>query len=380
MTEGQQIGEIILGILNNLCEQQHYTNNVTLLCANGKIQVSSVVVAAIFTIFREILRSLAQPMLGQPVEIAFPELDSAELESLYQCLLKPSESLHLNISSTLLNFLKVNNGCTIPEFEVSSYYNIVNGHDDACDEDIKNDLINTIKLDPVVVEPISEPVVIQIMKRNIEKPSAEVYKYHKKEKHKTDKKVKHEKTLVRKKRVKKKCEICNMQIPKTKEHICDGNNKHACMICGKLLFQKSMIAHLNLIHGVDGKGNPLKGEFPCQICGQIFVSKLQVDHHMKGNHKEKTPCPECGVVVRQLYHHMRDQHSSDELKKHRCPDCGKGFYQAQKMEQHRMNVHIKAYPYHCRYGCHMKYNDMSNRNSHERKKHGGVFDKTVQIK
>ena len=144
MTEDQQIREIILGILNDICGQQHYTIDVTLLCANGKVQVSSVVVAAIFTIFREILRSLAQPMLGQSVEIAFPELDSAELEFLYQCLLKPSEPLHLNLSSTLLNFLKVNNGCTIPEFEVSSYYNIVNGHDESSDEDVKNDLINTI--------------------------------------------------------------------------------------------------------------------------------------------------------------------------------------------------------------------------------------------
>ena len=97
MTEDQLIREIILGILNDICGQQHYTIDVTLLCANGKVQVSSVVVAAIFTIFREILRSLAQPMLGQSVEIAFPELDSAELESLYQCLLKPTETLHLNI-------------------------------------------------------------------------------------------------------------------------------------------------------------------------------------------------------------------------------------------------------------------------------------------
>ena len=38
-----------------------------------------------------------------------------------------------------------------------------------------------------------------------------------------------------------------------------------------------------------------------------------------------------------------------------------------------MNVHIRSRPYNCRYGCNMAYNDVSNRNSHEKKKHGGLF-------
>ena len=38
-----------------------------------------------------------------------------------------------------------------------------------------------------------------------------------------------------------------------------------------------------------------------------------------------------------------------------------------------MNVHIKARPYTCRYGCGAAYNDSSNRGHHERKKHGGNY-------
>ena len=38
-----------------------------------------------------------------------------------------------------------------------------------------------------------------------------------------------------------------------------------------------------------------------------------------------------------------------------------------------MNVHIKARPYACRYGCGAAYNDSSNRGHHERKKHGGNY-------
>ena len=45
----------------------------------------------------------------------------------------------------------------------------------------------------------------------------------------------------------------------------------------------------------------------------------------------------------------------------------------QNIEKHKMNVHIKARPFNCRYGCAFAYNDYSNRNAHEHKKHGGLF-------
>ena len=40
-----------------------------------------------------------------------------------------------------------------------------------------------------------------------------------------------------------------------------------------------------------------------------------------------------------------------------------------------MNVHLKLRPYECRYGCSFRYNDLSNRNAHEKKTHGQIFSK-----
>ena len=56
-----------------------------------------------------------------------------------------------------------------------------------------------------------------------------------------------------------------------------------------------------------------------------------------------------------------------------CPDCGKGFWGQKDLESHQMNIHLKLRPYRCRYGCKDSYNDTSNRNSHEKKKHGKLF-------
>ena len=39
-----------------------------------------------------------------------------------------------------------------------------------------------------------------------------------------------------------------------------------------------------------------------------------------------------------------------------------------------MNVHLKLRPYKCRFGCDFGYNDFSNRNAHEKKKHGGRYE------
>ena len=47
------------------------------------------------------------------------------------------------------------------------------------------------------------------------------------------------------------------------------------------------------------------------------------------------------------------------------------------MENHRMNMHIKAQPHQCRYGCENSYNDVSNRNAHERRRHGEIFSKQI---
>ena len=140
--------------------------------------------------------------------------------------------------------------------------------------------------------------------------------------------------------------------------------KEVCNICGKTLGSASMANHIKSVHGDVEKKE-------CHICG-ISMRASSLKDHLK-THEEKQCCPECGIKVRDIKVHMLRVHTSDDQKKFRCQDCGKGFISMPALENHRMNVHLKTYPHKCRYGCDVRYNDVNNRNSHERKKHGSVF-------
>ena len=142
--------------------------------------------------------------------------------------------------------------------------------------------------------------------------------------------------------------------------------KSVCTICGKVLASSFMKKHM-ITHEI----RELK--YKCELCEALFVDQSQVLTHTRNVHKEKSACPHCGIMVRQLKRHIRNAHIPDAEKKHQCQDCGKGFIEKSEMNNHRMNVHLKLKPYPCRYGCDISYNDTSNRNSHEKKKHGKLF-------
>ena len=111
---------------------------------------------------------------------------------------------------------------------------------------------------------------------------------------------------------------------------------------------------------------------PCPDCNKIMQSKIKLKVHWKKVHTS-TPCLICGAVIKSMQVHMDDQHRQDSEKTLHCIDCGRGFMWKQKLEDHRMSVHIKSLPYNCRYGCDNKYNDRSNRHAHERRRHGKPF-------
>ena len=66
-------------------------------------------------------------------------------------------------------------------------------------------------------------------------------------------------------------------------------------------------------------------------------------------------------------------HQTEEYKKFICEHCDKRFFTSASLNKHIMNVHLKLRPYSCRYGCEFAYNDVSNRNAHEKKTHGKLF-------
>ena len=154
-------------------------------------------------------------------------------------------------------------------------------------------------------------------------------------------------------------------------HTCEVPSKPTliCNTCGKVYYSKSSLERHILIEHEKGE---IPKPFFCHLCDHRCETKHSLKAHML-SHEEKPPCPECGERVRHLQLHMRSVHTPDELKKYQCQDCGKGFDNKNRLEIHRMNIHLKLRPYNCRYGCDVSYNDTSNRNAHEKKTHGKMF-------
>ena len=174
------------------------------------------------------------------------------------------------------------------------------------------------------------------------------------------------------------CVICLKIILKDRvmNHVCDPNWKkkqkkrdrepQVCDVCSETFNSYSALwYHRTIKHKAE--------KVSCEKCGKVFDSYIYLADHVKYVHAEKKACKLCGAVVKHLDDHMLNVHTEDSKKSRQCQYCGKGFLDQQKLDRHVMSMHLKLKPYKCRYGCDIAYNDYSNRNHHERKKHGGLF-------
>ena len=170
-----------------------------------------------------------------------------------------------------------------------------------------------------------------------------------------------------------KCNMCLKTFKKSallnehmkKKH--DNKGVNLCPSCGKSSSSyHSLNIHMKLMHD-----NTI---VKCDKCGKEVKGKYKMKDHIDHVHNRK-PCPICGKTFfrHRLNVHMQAVHTEDKDKTYICGICRKGFPTKVDIKKHEMNVHIKARPYNCRYGCIFAYNDSSNRNSHERKKHGNTY-------
>ena len=172
------------------------------------------------------------------------------------------------------------------------------------------------------------------------------------------------------------CDVCGKQFTSlngAKIHKKDMHEESihcSCEVCGKAFQnQRSLKNHIV-------KRHERKEDVPCHICGKEY-SWYTIKEHLL-SHEEKEVCKICNTKVRRLKEHMDKMHTTDENKMLHCPDCGKGFTSTYHLKKHQMSVHLKLRPYKCRYGCAFAYNDSSNRNAHEKKTHGKLFETSSQ--
>ena len=161
----------------------------------------------------------------------------------------------------------------------------------------------------------------------------------------------------------KTCEKCGkaMKAYLLPTHRCNCGKpmvKVLCNFCGKEVVETSLRNHIQKQHDPNYKPKP-EPRVNCTVCGKEF-SKQGLSKHME-SHGPTKECDICGAIVKQLAVHKRTVHLREDQINGSCPECGKGFASLYSMKQHRMNVHLKQYPYQCRYsGCEAKYNDKGN--------------------
>jgi len=110
----------------------------------------------------------------------------------------------------------------------------------------------------------------------------------------------------------------------------------------------------------------------CPHCPAKFNAS-GLKQHIFNTHDSNGICNICGAVVKNIKRHMKNMHQPKHLLKYKCQYCDRAFQWAQDIKKHVMNVHLKERPYKCRYGCEVAYNDSSNRNQHEKRKHGCIY-------
>ena len=163
-----------------------------------------------------------------------------------------------------------------------------------------------------------------------------------------------------------KCLFSSATKAQLEKHVSNHHMNIICDLCGfEAMNQNSANHHRRAYHESPSE--------PCPECGKMFAGISALKKHVAQTHMPAKTCTLCGKQVKNLKLHMKITHTEDQDKPYQCEDCGKGFADKMMLKNHRINMHIKSTPYQCRYGCDNRYNDKSNRNAHEKRRHGGTF-------
>ena len=161
------------------------------------------------------------------------------------------------------------------------------------------------------------------------------------------------------------CQLCSLTFLTEQElerHLENPKDKHdpdymstICFICGAQFKQYRFLKdHKNSVHELGEKRK-------CELCPEFVIN---LKKHLRKCHTELKTCLICQKPVKCLENHMLTMHGTEEDKKFRCEECGKGFILRDKLVAHKV-VHSEEKPFLCRFSCGYASKTAGNRRKHE---------------
>ena len=161
------------------------------------------------------------------------------------------------------------------------------------------------------------------------------------------------------------CQLCSLTFHTEQDlqrHMENPKDRHdpdygstVCFICGAQFKQYRFLKdHKKSVHELGEKKK-------CELCPEFVIN---LKKHLRKCHTELKICDICQKPMKCLENHMLTMHGTEEDKKFRCEECGKGFILRDKLVAHRV-IHSKEKPFPCRFNCGYASKTAGNRRKHE---------------
>lgn len=133
-----------------------------------------------------------------------------------------------------------------------------------------------------------------------------------------------------------------------------------CVFCTKTYTRSSVLKdHMKSAH----PEQPVR--YQCPKCEAIFMQKSFLDKHLPTHCPTSQSCKVCNKTFANVYRlqrHMISHDESTDLRKFKCPECGKAFKFKHHLKEH-IRIHSGEKPFECP-NCHKRFSHSGSYSSH----------------